>query len=106
MSVAYTLQSDDPPRPLSVTVNGQVATASLSFPATGSWSEWGKVLTKVTLFSGQNSITLTALGNSGANLDYIELFPQGHASVGTATVEVDNQFEFFVNEQKVGAGST
>ena len=76
MSVAYTLQSDDPPRPLSVTVNGQVATASLSFPATGSWSEWGKVLTKVTLFSGQNSITLTALGNRGANLDYIELLPQ------------------------------
>ena len=41
------------------------------------------------LFSGENTITFTALGNSAANLDSIEIFPNSDQSVGRAFVEVD-----------------
>ena len=54
LGVIYALEADDDlirvssaggtggPRPMSVTVNGAVATPSLDFPATGAWTEWGR----------------------------------------------------------------
>ena len=95
IAITYALASDDPPRPLSVTVNGhppvgtlngggggidrgaQVFTgrgtgmveSALQFPATGSWTTWGKVFSEVMLLDGENEITLTAIQNSGANID-------------------------------------
>eukprot|EP01050_Picozoa_sp_SAG11_P027519 SAG11_NODE_7003_length_1210_cov_1.990099_2_plen_117_part_01 len=72
VAIIYSLASAEPPRPLSLTVNGQPsfpALNSIDFPATGSWTEWGKVMVQVTLLSGDNSLMLTALQNSGANID-------------------------------------
>jgi len=68
----YALQSGD--RPLEIKVNGVVAAASLSFPATGAWTTWGNtaVLT-VTLNAGTNTIRATATGSSGGNLDYLQV---------------------------------
>ena len=73
MSIIYALASDDPPRPLSVTVNGQISQqgmdgSSVNFPATGAWTEWGRVYVPVLLHSGANEITLSAIANSGPNI--------------------------------------
>ena len=68
----YGLASGD--RPLQISVNGQEVQASLSFPATGSWTSWG--LTEgvlVNLNAGSNTIRATAIGSSGANVDYLEV---------------------------------
>ena len=64
MSIVYALLSDDPPRPLSLTVNGRVSQqgggwgnsvyanqntdgSRVEFPATGAWTEWGRVYVQV-----------------------------------------------------------
>jgi glucose/arabinose dehydrogenase/regulation of enolase protein 1 (concanavalin A-like superfamily) len=65
----YALQSGN--RPLELRVNGAVATASLSFPATGGWNNWGTVSAVVSLRAGQNTVQTTAMGSSGANVDHL-----------------------------------
>ncbi len=70
LSYRYALGGGD--RPLEIKVNGQVVTASLSFPATGSWTTWGYTATvPVTLNAGDNTITATGIGSSGANVDHL-----------------------------------
>jgi hypothetical protein len=89
MSIVYALASDDPPRPLTVTVNGMpieapdrnscpscrvaVENGQVEFPATGAWTEWGKVYVPVLLKSGQNDIVMSVVQNSGPNIDSIEV---------------------------------
>jgi hypothetical protein len=59
-------------RPLSIAVNGTIVEPSLAFPATGSWSEWSETAPlRVSLDSGVNTIRATAIGSSGANIDYL-----------------------------------
>lgn len=94
-----------PSRPLSVTVNGQVVTASLAFPATGSWTIWGQVFTEVMLLDGENTLVLTTLGAEGPNLDAIEVYPVGDDELGTAFVEVDNSHTTYVNGRQIGVGN-
>eukprot|EP01052_Picozoa_sp_SAG31_P009320 SAG31_NODE_487_length_14980_cov_9.526376_13_plen_116_part_00 len=38
-------------------------------------------------------------------VDSIEVYPQGHPSVGTVSIEVDNEYQLFVNEQLIGTGN-
>ncbi len=71
LTFRYALLSGD--RPLELRVNGTVANANLSFPATGAWSTWGTVSTTVTLAAGSNKIRTTAKGSSGGNFDYLEV---------------------------------
>ena len=109
LGITYALadsQSHPGPRPLQITINGQVQGSPIDFPITGSWTEWGKVFTNVQLLSGRNTLTLTATSNSGPNLDFVEVFPVGDAAQGLAHVAVDNSYQFFVNNRLVGSGSS
>eukprot|EP01052_Picozoa_sp_SAG31_P026691 SAG31_NODE_2438_length_5695_cov_2.851501_2_plen_1345_part_00 len=80
MEVGYALPSTD--RPLQLSVNGLVIAAAaqdgydddglIHFPSSDSWTDYR--LTQdipMTLNAGQNAITLTAVGSSGANIDGI-----------------------------------
>ncbi|MEM6316413.1 MAG: putative Ig domain-containing protein [Bacteroidota bacterium] len=58
-------------RPLELQVNGTVVENSFDFPSTGSWLTWSTIATQVPLNAGQNTIRLTAIGQSGANFDYL-----------------------------------
>lgn len=70
LSFRYALQSGT--RPLSIQLNGQTIEPSLSFSATGSWQNWGYATIKsLYLPAGTNSIRATAIGSSGANIDYL-----------------------------------
>ena len=101
-------------RPLVVTINGANAgpidrrtgqRQSLRFPQTGSWSEWGEVFMDVQLNGGDNVIVLTpdpAVGQSGANINYLRVFPADDYDAGTARFNFDNSGSFWVNEALVG----
>ncbi len=58
-------------RPLQMQVNGTVVNSSLSFPVTGSYTNWGVTTANVTLNSGDNHVRLKATGSSGSNIDYL-----------------------------------
>ncbi|MBD0739348.1 CBM35 domain-containing protein [Streptomyces sp. CBMA29] len=57
-------------RPLGISVNGAAA-RNLSFPATGSWTTWGVVALTAQLAKGANTVRATAIGFSGANVDWL-----------------------------------
>ncbi|MDB5106838.1 MAG: carbohydrate-binding protein [Fibrobacteres bacterium] len=56
-------------RPLRITVNGFVASSSLDFPGTGSWTTWNTVTIPASLAAGANKVRATAIGSSGPNVD-------------------------------------
>ena len=56
-------------RPLELRVNQAVVNSSLPFTPTASWTAWSISGTTVSLNSGVNTIRLTAIGSSGANID-------------------------------------
>ena len=58
-------------RPVRLTVNG--ALVDLDFPSTASWLSWTPSSVFVSLFEGPNTIRLEAIGNSGANYDYLDV---------------------------------
>ncbi|MHC4087536.1 MAG: CBM35 domain-containing protein, partial [Planctomycetota bacterium] len=68
----YSLASGD--RPLEIKVNGQVVEPSMSFPATGSFGTWDFTAPlRVSLNAGTNTARATAIGSSGANIDYLKV---------------------------------
>ncbi len=107
LEFTYSLASDQPSRPLMVTVNGGAAGQGgrtefeIHFPATGSWERWGTVTHRADLVSGTNVITLTAMSNSGPNLDTLEVFPNGASELGHWRGNFDNTGTFFVNGQQI-----
>lgn len=56
-------------RPMKLTINGEVRSASFTFPPTGSFTLWKKVRTMQTLTAGDNSVALTTIGSNGGNFD-------------------------------------
>ncbi|MCM3873211.1 MAG: PA14 domain-containing protein [Pyrinomonadaceae bacterium] len=56
-------------RPLALRVNQTTVNGSLAFPTTGSWLTWSISSAVVSLNAGTNTIRLTAIGSSGANID-------------------------------------
>jgi hypothetical protein len=62
-------------RPLELKVNGAVAAASVSFPATGSWVTYKTVTANANLAAGANKVRVTAIGSSGGNLDSLSVAP-------------------------------
>jgi hypothetical protein len=77
----------------------------VNFPATGDWTIWGKVFVEGMLLDGDNTIVLTAMSNSGPNLDSIEVFPHDDHELGSAFVDVDNEYQLFIDGHLVGSGS-
>jgi len=74
LTFRYALAYAGTDRPLEIRVNGVVVAASLSFPSTGSWTVW--TLTSplaATLHAGANTVRATAIGYSGANVDYMKV---------------------------------
>ena len=91
----YALASGD--RPLAITVNGEVVDSALSFPATGSFGTWAKTTDVVTsLNAGSNTIRATAIGSSGANVDYLEI-----ESYSPTNLAPTASFEFSVTDLTV-----
>lgn len=103
-------------RPLVVTVNGVNAGPidrrtgqhqSLRFPETGSWTDWGEVFIDVQLAGGENTVVLTpdpTVGQSGANINFMRVFPVDDYDSGTARFNFDNSGAFYVNEVLIGGG--
>jgi alpha-D-xyloside xylohydrolase len=74
-----TLVADEPARgidtgerPLELAVDGRVV-RRLAFAPTGAWTEWQTTTQQLDLASGQHVVTLTAVGPSGPNVDYLEV---------------------------------
>jgi hypothetical protein len=98
LSFRYALDSTD--RPLELRVNGVVADPSMPFPRTSfvSWSDYSTVQSvPVNLIAGANTIRLTAIGQSGANMDYLTVgsinsVVLGDFSVLSGTATITNSF--------------
>ncbi|MEM6630732.1 MAG: T9SS type A sorting domain-containing protein [Bacteroidota bacterium] len=75
--LTFIYQLGKPNRPLQLDINGTLTLASLDFPSTGNWVEWDSISAEVTLVSGLNTIRLTAIGNSGANFDFLRVSSEG-----------------------------
>ena len=122
IAITYALANDDPPRPLDVQVNGVdavgttggIATAGTSyqsgargvnFPATGSWTVWGKVFVEGMFLDGENTVILRAVSNSGPNVDSIEVYPHDDSEIGSAFVDVDNEYNLYIDGHLIGSGS-
>lgn len=65
----YALSNGD--RPLEIKLNNVVVNARLSFPSTGSSSTYQTVSLAVNLPAGSSKVKATAIGASGANMDYL-----------------------------------
>jgi N-acetylneuraminic acid mutarotase len=57
-------------RPMRLEVNGEFL-SNVSFPSTGSWTNWSSAEAVVNLNAGINKVRLTAIGASGPNVDYL-----------------------------------
>ncbi len=98
LSFRYAL--DSTARPLELRVNGVVADTSMPFPRTStvSWSDYSTVQSvPVNLIAGANTIRLTAIGQSGANMDYLAVgsinsVVLGNFSVLSGTAAITNSF--------------
>jgi hypothetical protein len=56
-------------RPLELKVDGTVAVSRVAFPSTGGWPAWKTASEQVTLPAGTHKVRLTAVGQSGPNVD-------------------------------------
>ena len=82
---SYGLASGD--RPMSVSVNDEVVDGFMAMPETGSWSSYREVRVAARLKAGRNRITLSTIGFSGPNLDYMAVVPIGSNAAGdTVTI--------------------
>lgn len=85
-------------RKLKLEINNVVVNSLLDFPPTGSWSVWSIVSIATQLTPGINTIRLTAIGSSGANIDHLILSEE----VGTAT----NTFLKTSNKESIEVSGT
>ena len=67
---------------MQVDINGDVVDAMMSMPSTGSWATYSEVKVPARLKGGSNRITLTAIGYSGPDVDYLAIQRIGSSSVG------------------------
>ena len=69
----YALDSGDD-RTCKLKVNNVTVVPSISFPATGAWTNWNEVSVDVSLTEGANNIRLEATTDNGfANIDYLKV---------------------------------
>jgi hypothetical protein len=69
-------------RPMSVSVNGTVVAANVSFPGTGSWDTWKSRALTATLKAGTNTVRTTAtVAAGGPNVDYLDATPNPPATI-------------------------
>ena len=68
-TIAFRYALGNAPRPLELKINGVVVDPSLNFPSTDGWSDWQLVSAEVPFVAGDNTVRITAIGQSGANFD-------------------------------------
>lgn len=76
-------------RPLKLDINGTTIASSLSFPPTGSWSNWNTVSLSANLKAGVNKIRLTAIGYSGGNFDHLVVRPPGATTAQSSVLQAN-----------------
>ena len=73
-------------RNLRVSLDGQVIGTLIGYP-TANWSTWrSENIALSSLSAGKHKIRLTAVGNSGPNVDYLRLSPSGQYNAGPSTI--------------------
>ena len=87
LRLRYALQATTS-RTLNVTVNG-VAAGTVTFAPTASWTTWGTIDISRALVAGNNTIRLTASGQSGPNFDSLTLVT-GNPPADGGTFQAEN----------------
>jgi hypothetical protein len=78
-------------RPLKLSINDIMRLASVSFPITGAWSNWGSYTVNQALVEGANSIMLTAIGSSGGNFDEMTISGNGISALKSVESDTDGK---------------
>ncbi len=86
LSFRYALNNTQA-RQLAVRVNGTLVQAGLTFPVTGTWTNWTNVSLTASLQAGANTIRATATGTSGPNIDHLRVTAASGARVAGAPAE-------------------
>lgn len=81
----YALQAGST-RTLNVTVNGTLV-GTVTFPTTPSWTDWRTTDINIPLVAGNNTIRLTATGQSGPNFDNLTLVASAVSQPATFQAE-------------------
>jgi len=98
LSFRYALASGN--RPLDISKDGDVIVESFDFPNTGSYTNWRFTPDiSMTLRAGPNTIRAAAIGDKGANIDYLkvtETDPPGMAGdiSGNGVIDVEDYARF------------
>lgn len=86
-------------RPMQIQVNNVVISPNFSFSATGGWNQWSNATVAAHFNQGINRVKLTATGNSGPNIDYLN-WVSSSSSVAPQASIVANKFTHDVSERK------
>lgn len=76
-------------RPMALRINGALSGTSPQFSPIGFWTSWGPETLTANLNSGNNTIRLTASGNSGPNFDFLSIGAAGSAIVSPRRGDVN-----------------
>ncbi|MBO9562645.1 MAG: carbohydrate-binding protein [Niastella sp.] len=75
-------------RTANLLVNGSIAAANISLPATGSWTTWNNITVYANTVSGISDVRLVATGASGLpNVDYLQVVGGTAANCATALTD-------------------
>lgn len=72
--IAFRYANKGSAKPLAIAINGTTVVASMSFPATGSWTAWKKVRITRTLQAGQVILRASTKGQNGGNIDNVRVY--------------------------------
>ena len=75
-------------RNLQVSLDGQVIDTLRGYSQTGQWDTWrSESIAPVLIEAGEHEVRLTALGNSGPNVDYLQVSPSDALLASARTVQ-------------------
>lgn len=105
--LSWRYQNGGSNRPLELNINGNSVDPSLDFPFTGGWSgnDWDFATQLVNLNSGSNTIRLTAIGNTGANFDYMRVQAEGVDVVITDAIATEGSDDYLIFDVGISAPS-
>lgn len=94
-------------RPLEIMVNDVVADPSLSFPNTGSWSNWVHTQPlSVSLVAGNNVIRAKATGSNGPNIDHLRIQREDAVDTGYTFRNAPHFMSMIRDRSPYGIGET
>ena len=60
-------------RPLELAIDGKSIGTPLPFASTGNWGTWNEECVDITLAKGRHMVTLSSIGESGPNIDSLQV---------------------------------